>query len=194
MKDRILRDALLRGDREAVARMLHTGEPETWRREKDSLLREVTDAHLRGGAPFCQLTAAAQAASAFPLPEQPSAVCCGGVAGNTSAISKNFLMMLLRGWGLPALDLGMDVPAAAFLEAVREHGVRFVVCVGFSSADGAFVRDLHRQAVEHGIRDRFRLVLCGASMTPEEMAELPLDFLDNRAAAVAEWMVDAWTR
>ena len=29
---------------------------------------------------------------------------------------------------------------------------------------------------------------------PEEMAELPLDFLDNRAAAVAEWMVDAWTR
>lgn len=194
MKDESLRDALLRGDCQAVARIVQAGAPELLENEKNALLRELSDAHLRGDLPFCQLTAAAQAACAFPLKNGPFVACCGGVAGNTSAIGKNYMMMLLRAWGIPALDLGMDVPAEAFLKAIRAHSLGYAVCVGFSAGDANFIRGLHRLAAEHGIRARFRLLLCGASLTPETLAALPLDLPDNRAAAVAEWMVDTWTK
>ena len=50
MKDESLRDALLRGDRQAVARMLQAGAPERLANEKNALLRELTNAHLRGGS------------------------------------------------------------------------------------------------------------------------------------------------
>ena len=43
-----LREALLRGDREAVTRMLSAGTVEQLKAEKNALLRELTDAHLRG--------------------------------------------------------------------------------------------------------------------------------------------------
>ena len=191
MKGETQRDALLRGDREAVAQLLSTDEAARLEKEKNGLLRELTDAHLRGELPFCQLTAAAQAACAFPLENQPFIACCGGVAGNTGAVGKSHVLMLLRAWGVPTLDLGMDVPAEAFLQAVEERGIRFAVCVGFSAADAEFVRSLHQKASEHGIRKYFKLMLCGATLSGETLAQLPLDFPDNRAAAVAEWMVDA---
>ena len=92
----------------------------------------------------------------------------------------------------PALDLGMDVPTEAFLKAIRAHSLGYAVCVGFAAGDANFIRGLHRLAAEHGIRARFRLLVCGASLTPETLAALPLDLPDNRAAAVAEWMVDTW--
>ena len=189
-----LREALLRGDREAVTRMLSAGTVEQLKAEKNALLHELTDAHLRGEIPFCQLTAAAQAACAFPLENGPFIACCGSVAGNTGAIGKSYTMMLLRAWGLPTLDLGVNVSAEAFLQAVAEHDLRFAVCVGFTAADAEFIELLHQKAQEHGMRHIFKLVLCGASLTPEALARLPLDFHDNRAAAVAEWMVDTWTR
>ncbi|MBR1606957.1 MAG: hypothetical protein IJ664_04535 [Clostridia bacterium] len=192
MKGETLRDALLRGDREAVAQLLSTDEAARLEKEKNGLLRELTDAHLRGELPFCQLTAAAQAACAFPLENQPFIACCGGVAGNTGAVGKSHVLMLLRAWGMPTLDLGMDVSADEFLRAVTEHDLRFAVCVGFTAADGEFIGLLHQRALEHGIRHQFKLVLCGASLTAEALARLPLDIQDNRAAAVAEWMVDTW--
>lgn len=194
MDGNTFREALLQGDLEAVERMLQAGSPQQLKNEKNALLRELTDAHLRGEIPFCLLTAAAQAACVFPLENRPFIACCGGVAGNTSAIGKSYMLMLLRAWGVPTLDLGMDVPAEAFLEAVKDPAVRFAICVGFSAADAAYVSLLHQRAMEHGIRKQFHLVLCGASLTPEALAALPLDYPDNRAAAIAEWMVDTWTR
>ena len=194
MNEYTLREALLRGDREAVTRMLSAGTVEQLKAEKNALLHELTDAHLRGEIPFCQLTAAAQAACAFPLENGPFIACCGSVAGNTGAIGKNYTMMLLRAWGISTLDLGTDVSASAFLRAVKEHKLLFSVCVGFTAADAEFIELLHQKAQEHGMRHIFKLVLCGTSLTPEALARLPLDFHDNRAAAVAEWMVDTWTR
>ena len=186
------REALLRGDREAAESMLQAGAPGQLKNEKNALLRKLTDGHLRGEIPFCLLTAAAQAACAFPLENRPFIACCGGVAGNTSAIGKGYMLMLLRAWGVPALDLGVDVPADVFLDAAMAHHLRYIVCVGFSAADADFIQNLHRRAAEHGIREQFRLVLCGASLTPETLAALPLDYPDSRAAAIAEWMVDTW--
>ena len=185
-----LEEILLRGDREAAAALAEHRAPEMLL-VKNRVLHSLTDQYRAGKAPFCQLTAACQAAAAFYDAALPPVACCGAVCGNTSSTGRDFMMMLLRGWGMPALDLGTDVRPEAFLSAVREHGLRFVVCVAFSQADLEAVRELHRLALSQGIRDRFAMLVTGVNPDPAQ-GSIPADLQEHSAAAVAEWMVDKW--
>ena len=189
---RRLENAMLSGDRgraEAILRSTDIRLAAGW---KDELLTALTADCLEGRIPFSQLTAAAQVACLFFDDQAPPVACCGAIAGNTSATGRDFMLMLLRAWGVPTLDLGLDVPERAFLSAVTEHGVRFVVCAVFSRADLERVRRLDRQSRALGIRDRFHLLVSGAQMEHSEGSLLPSDFSDHRAAAVAEWVVRKW--
>ena len=190
-----LQDALLRGDRSTVTALLEFGAPDALVRAKNSILNDLTDRSLAGSLPFCQLTAAAQAASAFPSPDLPPVACCGAAQGNTSAAGRDYTLMLLSMWGVPVLDLGVDVSPEAFLSAVLEHRLRFVVCVLFTPADAECVRRIHALAEEHGCRKDFKLVVCGASPSEDKsLLQLPADFVTHRAAAAAQWVMNAWKR
>ncbi|MBQ7455734.1 MAG: hypothetical protein IJS53_04760 [Clostridia bacterium] len=196
MEDRIparehLRLALLRGDRQAVLSLARTEGLETLSGWKNALMEELTGGYLAHALPFCQLTAAAQAASAL-YHDAPPVVCCGGVAGNTSATGQNFMMMLLRAWGVPAIDLGCGVPAERFLAAVREHGLQYVICVAFSAADAGGVLRLHEEAARQGLRGQFLLLLSGAQLDENDPSRRCLDCPDTGAAAVANWVVRSW--
>ena len=48
-------------------------------------------------------------------------VVIGTVQGDLHDIGKNLVAMVLEGGGFKVLDLGVDVPAARFVEAVREN-------------------------------------------------------------------------
>ena len=182
-----LRGALLRGDRAAAAAMLAGGCAEALRHEKNAVLRALTARNLAGQTPFCQLTAAAQAAAALP-----PVACCGALRGNTSAASHDYMLMLLRAWGLPTLDLGVDVPIDGFLRAIAEHGLRFAVCAAFSGADMDRVREIDAEAARRGLRGDFKLAVCGASLDAAALSGLPVDCPEYKTAAVAEWMVRIW--
>lgn len=188
----LLEAAMLRGDRDGAARILKGVDAHLAAQWRDALLRRLTAGCLEGRLPFSQLTAAAQAACLLCDDQAPPVACCGAIAGNTSATGRDFMLMLLHAWGVPALDLGVDVPESAFLGAVAEHGVRFVVCVAFSRADLERVRRLDRQAAALGIRDRFDLLVTGAQMEHGDGSGVPWDCPDHRAAAVAEWVVRRW--
>ncbi|MBQ9196001.1 MAG: hypothetical protein IJ157_02065 [Clostridia bacterium] len=181
-----LRDALLRGDRGAAEALAGSAPFQALIQWKNELLRELTAGYLAGRTPFCQLTAAAQAACAF-YEDAPPIACCGGAAG--SATGQQFMLMLLRAWGIPALALGEDASADEYLLAIREHGLRFAVCVLFSPDDLADIESLAAAARQRGMRDSFRLVICGARL---EGAAQDVDFYDHRAAAAAQWMENAW--
>lgn len=185
-----LESALLAGDRAAVERLsVNVPLAAEW---KDSLLAALTRDCLDGRVPFSQLTAAAQAACLFCDDQALPVACCGAIAGNTSAAGRDYMMMLLRAWGVPTIDLGVDVPEAAFISAVVDRGVRFVVCTVFSQADFTRVRQLDRQARALGIRDRFHLLISGAQMEHGDGPDLASDCPDHRAAAIAEWVVRTW--
>ena len=179
---------LLRGDQAALKRMAGA-ENQALLRRRDALLTEATREHLAGRLPFCQLTAIAQAAEALYNGSLPPVACCGAVAGNTSAISRAYMLMLLRAWGMPVLDLGTDVSVDVFLQAIQQNKLQFAVCAVFSAVDAEFVRRLHAEAVRQELRGQFRLLACGASLEHET---LPLDTQETRTAAAAEWMVRAW--
>ena len=189
-----LNDALLRGDRAAVAALLKSGDPAALTRKKNALLDSLTNRYLRGTLPFCQLTAAAYAASAFSGGALPPVACCGAASGNTSAAGRDYTLMLLSMWGIPALDLGVDVSPEAFLAAITENRLQYAVCVIFTTAEADCVRRLHALAEARGVRKTFRLVVCGASLSENETPrDLHADFVTRHSAAAAQWVMKTWT-
>ena len=153
------------------------------------------DRYLAGALPFCQLTAFAHAAGAFPPPSLPPVACCGAASGNLSAAGRDYTLMLLSAWGIPALDLGVDVSAEAYLSAITENNLQYAVCVIFKAADAECPRRMHELAEARGIRGRFRLVVCGASESETALLrDLPADFLTSRSAAAAQWVMNTWKK
>ena len=185
-----LQKILLCGDREAAAALAKACSPEILLR-KNHVLRSLTDQYREGSVPFCQLTAACEAAAMFYDASLPPVACCGAVRGNTCPTGRDFMMMLLRGWGVPAVDLGTDTAPETFVAAIRRHQLRFVICTAFSQDDLATVRQLHELAKAEGLRDSFSLLLSGINPEPSH-GVLPLDYQEHSAAQVAEWVVNAW--
>lgn len=190
-----LKDALLHGDRVAVAALLKSHDPEALIRQKNALLEDLTNRYLSGALPFCQLTAVAHAACAFPNSSLPPVACCGAAAGNTSAAGRDYTLMLLAAWGIPTLDLGVDVSPEAFLATIAENSLQYAVCVIFTAADAECALQMHTLAEARGIRKRFRLVVCGMSESEDAaLRSLPADFLTRRSAAAAQWVMNSWKK
>lgn len=184
--------ALSKGDADAVVRLKDTCPLQRLIRLKDEYLRLLTGRYLNGEAAFCELTAAAQAARILTDEALLPAACVGAVRGNESGTGRDYMMMLLNAWGVPAVDLGLNADPDAFLDAVREHGVRYVICAIFSDEDLDTVAELHRRAESEGLRDRFLLAVCGAEHGARKTEGFRLDCPEHRAAAVAEWVADTW--
>ena len=190
-----MKDVLLRGDRAAVAALLKSNDSEALVRKKNILLENLTNRYLAGDLPFCQLTAVAHAAAAFSNNGLSLAACCGAASGNTSAAGRDYTLMLLSAWGIPTLDLGVDVPPEAFLTAITENSLQFAVCVIFTAADAECARRIHVLAKERGIRESFRLVVSGVSETEDaSLRDLHADFLTRRSAAAAQWVMNTWKK
>ena len=55
-------------------------------------------------------------------------VVIGTVAGDLHDIGKNLVAMMIESAGFEVIDLGVDVPAAKFVEAAAADGVKIVAC------------------------------------------------------------------
>ncbi len=184
--------ALKKGDADAVNSLKNTYPLQDLIRLKDEFLSGLTRRYMAGEAAFCEITAAAQASRALYDPSLPPKVCVGAVEGNQSGTGRDYMMMLLTAWGVPAMDLGLDAGPGKFLEAVREHDLKAAVCAIFSDRDFESVRELHRMAESEGLRDSFLLAVCGAEHGAYRAEDFRLDCPEHRAGAVAEWVAHRW--
>ncbi len=176
-----------------MAELLKIGDPSTLYQQKNALLEDMTNRYLSGALPFCQLTAFAHAAGAFSKISAPPVACCGAASGNTSAAGRDYTLMLLDAWGIPTLDLGVDVPPETFLSSIIENSLQYAVCVIFSAADAECARRMHTLAEARGVRASFRLVVCGVSESEDaSLRDLPADFLTRRSAEAAQWVMNTW--
>lgn len=60
--------------------------------------------------------------------EEKGTVILGTVKGDLHDIGKNLVRMMMEGKGLKVVDLGVDVPAEAFIEAAHEHNAKVIAC------------------------------------------------------------------
>jgi len=105
----------------------------------------------------------------------------GTVQHDVHDIGKDIVVMMLRGSGFDVLDLGVDVPPARFVEAIRQHqpavvGMSLLLTTCFSSVTATV--EAIRQA---GLRDQVAIMVGGAAASELLAKNAGCDFYGKTA-------------
>ena len=114
-------------------------------------------------------------------------VVMGTVKGDLHDIGKNLCIMMLRGSGFEVIDLGVDTPPDAFIDAIEANGVKLL---GMSALLTTTVPNMGRTIeafIDAGLRDDVRIMVGGAPVTQEFADDMGADGYGKDAlACVAE--------
>jgi corrinoid protein of di/trimethylamine methyltransferase len=122
--------------------------------------------------------------------ESKGKACIGTVEGDLHDIGKNLVRMMLEGKGLDVIDLGVDVSAEKFVEAVQNDGCQLVCCSALLTTtmpNMAKVLDALKTA---GVRDSVKVMVGGAPVTPEFAESIGADAYTPDAASAANKAVE----
>jgi corrinoid protein of di/trimethylamine methyltransferase len=99
----------------------------------------------------------------------------GTVAGDIHDIGKAIVSTLLSAYGFNVVDLGIDVPADTFIQAVQDHEADIIgMCSMLTSTAGEMPKVI--QALEKaGLRGGVRVMVGGGSITQEYADEVGAD-------------------
>jgi len=114
-------------------------------------------------------------------------VVIGTVQGDLHDIGKTLVAMMLEGAGFAVHDLGVDISAAEFVEAVKKHDPDIVGMSALLTTTLPYMRDTIRSLEEAGLRDSVKVLIGGAPVTPEFADSIAADgYAPDGATAVAK--------
>jgi len=90
-------------------------------------------------------------------------------------IGKNIVSTLLTTGGFEVIDLGVDVPIKRIISSALEAGADIIGCSAMLTTSMPFMGDLIRTLQDMGERQRFKVMVGGASVTPEYAARIGAD-------------------
>lgn len=102
-------------------------------------------------------------------------VVIGTVKGDLHDIGKNLVSMMLEGAGFELLDLGTDVPAEKFVEAVSDGGVDIVALSALLTTTMPQMKTTIGALIEAGLRDHVKVIIGGAPITESYAQEIGAD-------------------
>jgi 5-methyltetrahydrofolate--homocysteine methyltransferase len=109
----------------------------------------------------------------------------GTVEGDLHDIGKNLVRMMIEGAGFETIDLGTDVKAEAFVEAVREHRPKLVGMSALLTTTMVNMKGTIEALEEAGLRDSVKVMIGGAPVTAAFAKEIGADaYAPDAASAV----------
>ena len=112
-------------------------------------------------------------------------VALGTVAGDLHDIGKNLVGMMMEGAGFEIVDLGTDVSAAAFVEAVREHRPHLIGMSALLTTTMPSMIATIEALTEAGLRDKVKVLVGGAPVTQAFADEIGADGFAPDASSAA---------
>jgi corrinoid protein of di/trimethylamine methyltransferase len=94
-------------------------------------------------------------------------VVAATVKSDIHDIGKNMVASMLTASGFEVTDLGVDVPIKDIIAKAQELDADLIACSALLTTSMPFMRDLVDLLVAMGERDRFGVMVGGASVTPE---------------------------
>ncbi len=114
-------------------------------------------------------------------------VVLGTVEGDLHDIGKNIVRIMLESQGFEVIDLGVDVPADRFVEAVKEHKPHIVAMSALLTITMTYMREVIEALDKAGLRDSVHVMIGGAPITREYADQIGAEgYADDCAAAVGE--------
>ncbi len=113
-------------------------------------------------------------------------VVIGTVEGDLHDIGKNLVTMMLEGAGFKVIDLGTDVKAQGFLDAVKEHKAKILGLSALLTTTMPKMKETMDALVEAGIRDQIKIMAGGAPVNQKFVDEIGADAYGANAAMAVE--------
>jgi methanogenic corrinoid protein MtbC1 len=112
-------------------------------------------------------------------------VVIGTVEGDIHDIGKNIFTALLEVEGFDVVDLGVDVPPATFIEAIRNHNPDIVGMSCLLSTSIEAMKNTVDAITEAGLRDKARIIIGGGRLERHAAEYVKPDaYTDNAAQGV----------
>ena len=119
-------------------------------------------------------------------------VVAGTVEGDLHDIGKNLVCTLLSGAGFEIHDLGADVKAQDFVDAVKEHGANIVAMSALLTTTMVNMKGTIEALTAAGLRDQVTVLVGGAPLSKAYAEEIGADGFApdaSRAAKLAASLV-----
>ena len=110
----------------------------------------------------------------------------GTVKGDLHDIGKNLVGMMMVGAGFEVIDLGKNVSAEKFVEAVREHSPSVVALSALLTTTMPEQKNVIEALKEAGLRDVVKVMIGGAPVTASYAKEIGADAYTPDAASAAD--------
>jgi len=112
-------------------------------------------------------------------------VVFGTVEGDLHDIGKDLVIMMLEGAGFHVHDLGVDVPASEFVDAVRQFRPTIVGMSALLSTTMVHMADVVKALSDAGVRDQVYIMVGGAPVSRAYAQEIGADEYAPDAAVAA---------
>ena len=113
-------------------------------------------------------------------------VVIGTVKGDLHDIGKNVVRMMMEGRGLEVIDLGADVPAGKFIQAVKDHGADILALSAMLTTTMIEMKAVIEALEAAGLRDKVKVMIGGAPITEGFRATIGADSYTVDAASASE--------
>jgi len=113
-------------------------------------------------------------------------VIIGTVKGDLHDIGKNVVRMMMEGKGLEVIDLGADVPAGKFIQAVKDHDADILALSAMLTTTMIEMKAVIEALEAAGLRDKVKVMIGGAPITEGFRATIGADSYTVDAASASE--------
>jgi corrinoid protein of di/trimethylamine methyltransferase len=118
-------------------------------------------------------------------------VLIGTVKGDLHDIGKNLVVMMIEAGGFDVIDLGIDVPASRFVEAVKEHRPQVVGMSALLTTTMVEMEKTIQALGTAGQKDQVKIIVGGAPVTERFAMEIGADGYAPDAAVAVD-VVRSW--
>jgi len=116
---------------------------------------------------------------------QAAKVIVGTAKGDLHDIGKNLVVMMLEGGGFEAVDLGIDVPADKFVDAIKKHQPQVVGMSALLTTTMREMKNTLEVIQEAGLRKQVKVIIGGTPVTERYAREFGADgYAPDAASAV----------
>lgn len=113
-------------------------------------------------------------------------IIIGTVSGDLHDIGKNLVVMILESAGFKVVDLGVDVPADKFIDAVKEHNPQIVGMSALLTTTMPAMQNTIKALQEAGLREAVKIIIGGAPVSQDFADQIGADGFASDAMAAKE--------
>jgi corrinoid protein of di/trimethylamine methyltransferase len=113
-------------------------------------------------------------------------VILGTVAGDLHDIGKNLVRIMMEGKGLEVIDIGIDVPAEKFVDAVKQENAQILALSALLTTTMGEMQKVVDAVKAAGIRDQVTIMVGGAPVTDSFCKKIGADIYTADAASAAD--------